>query len=174
LAVKKDSAENKNRRDYATEKWEAEVRASLAQKRAATGAKLSKADQAAVDAQRAKEAIIRGQIAAVQARMKRGLEIIAALVASNAERVKAEVGMLAKVLLATGFGVGSFLLDVRVFEVFLVSMYMLSLRREAANDAESHHTRRRSLGRVSTIACFCNLAVSESAPTTGGLPGGAS
>lgn len=123
LATKKDTVEDKNRRDYATEKWEAEVRDSLAKKRAAAGtAKLSKADQAAVNAQLAKEGEVRQRIAQVQAKMKRGLEVVAALVASNAERVEREVGILAKNLLATAFAEGAFLLDGRAFEVFLVSV----------------------------------------------------
>jgi hypothetical protein len=72
LAPKKDAVENKNRKDYATEKWEQEVRASLAKKKTASTANLSKADKAAVSAQLAREAAVRNQIVVVQAKLKRG------------------------------------------------------------------------------------------------------
>jgi type I site-specific restriction endonuclease len=121
LAPKKDKVEDKNRRDYATEKWEAEVRASQLAKRAASGgAKLSKADQAAVAAQLAKEAEIRAKIASVQAKLQRGMQVVRALVSSNASQVEKEVGTLAKALLASVFAEGAFLLDESAFEVFLV------------------------------------------------------
>jgi len=121
LAPKKDAVENKNRKDYATEKWEQEVRDSLSKKKTTTNVKLSKADQAAVAAQMAKEAGIRQQIIEVQARLRRGVELVRSLVASNAEAMERHVGELAKMLLHSVFGVGSFLADNKAFEVFLVS-----------------------------------------------------
>jgi hypothetical protein len=106
LSQKKDTNENKNRRDYATEKWEEEIREAVAKKRAAAGnVKLSKADQAAVNAQLAREAEVRTRIAGVQARMLRGLEVVAALTASNAVRVEREVGEMAQILLASALAV---------------------------------------------------------------------
>lgn len=74
-----------------------------------------------MNAQLAKEAEVRTKISAVQARMKRGLEVVYALTASNAERVEREVGELAQILLSSAFSDGSFLLDQRAFEVFMVS-----------------------------------------------------
>lgn len=123
----KSVAENKNRKDYADHKWDQEVRASLAAKKAASGAaggsaKLSKADQALVDAQKAKEAEVRQRIAEVQARLRRGTELVASLIASNGAAAQREAGNLAKAMLSTVFGRGSFLVDqdTRAFEVFLV------------------------------------------------------
>lgn len=121
----KPVVENKNRKDYADQKWDQEVRASLAAKKAAApgGVKLSKADQALVDAQKAKEAEVRQRIATLQAQLKRGIELVAALVASNAESVERHAGDMAKAMLSTVFGRGSFLVDERAFDVFLVSIY---------------------------------------------------
>lgn len=120
LSTKKDAPENKNRKDYATEKWEQEVRESL-KKKAATNVKLNKADQAAVNAQLAKEAAVRARVASVQARLSRGVDLVAALVASNAEMMERHVGELATLLLNSVFGPGSFLVDNKAFRVFLVS-----------------------------------------------------
>lgn len=53
--------------------------------------------------------------------MIRGLEVVAALTASNAVRVEREVGELAQILLASAFSAGSFLLDRRAFDVMMVS-----------------------------------------------------
>jgi hypothetical protein len=122
LSTKKDAAENKNRKDYVTEKWEQEVRESLAKKKAATvGGNLSKQDKALVAAQLAKEAEIRRRIAMQQAKLKRGAALISSLVASSAEIMERHVGEMAHLLLVTAFGAGSFLLNGRPFEVFLVS-----------------------------------------------------
>ncbi|WVQ78061.1 hypothetical protein IAT38_000142 [Cryptococcus sp. DSM 104549] len=123
LTTKKDSGvENKNRKDYATEKWEQEVRESLAKKKAASagpGAKLSKQDQALVSAQLKKEAATREQIARVQGQLKRGVELVAALGKTGSADVARWVGVMAKAMLDSVFGMGSFLVDKRAFEVFV-------------------------------------------------------
>jgi hypothetical protein len=111
--------ENKNRKDYADAKWEQEVRESLAKKQSAKpGAALSKQDKALVAAQMTKEAEVRARIVDVQARLKRGVKLISALVASNAEAVGRNVGEMASLLLGSVFGTGSFLVDSKAFVVF--------------------------------------------------------
>lgn len=114
--------ENKNRKDYATEKWEEEIREAVAKKKATRpGAKLSKQDQALVNAQMAKEAEIRTQITTTQASLRRGVELVRSLVAANSEAVSKHLRIMSDCLLASVFGPGSFLVDDRVFPVFLVS-----------------------------------------------------
>ena len=123
LAPKKDSNENKNHKNYATEKWEQEIRDSIAKKKATqpgTQAKLSKADQALVAAQRTKESETRARIATTQARLIRGVELIRCLVASNSEAVARHLRVMAECMLASVFGPGSFLVDEKVFAVFIV------------------------------------------------------
>ncbi|WWD15877.1 hypothetical protein CI109_100301 [Kwoniella shandongensis] len=120
LTTKKEAVENKNRKDYATEKWEQEIRESLAKKKAANpNAKLSKQDQALVNAQLAKEAEVRAQIVKVQGQLRRGIELVAALTAASSAEVEKHVGTMAKALLDSVFGPGSFLVSTRAFDVFV-------------------------------------------------------
>ena len=66
------------------DKWDAEVRASLAaKKQQAAPRKLSKQEQAAVDAQLAKEAEVRARVAAEVTRMSHALRRVRALVAAR-------------------------------------------------------------------------------------------
>jgi len=125
LSTKKEAVENKNRKDYATEKWEQEVRDSLVKKKAATvGGKRSKQDEALVAAQLAKESEVRARILIQQAKLKRGVELVSSIVASNAEKMQRHVDELVKLLLSSAFGAGSFLSDERPFEVFLVRAWI--------------------------------------------------
>ena len=119
LATKKDIVDDKNRKDYATDKWEAEVRNSIKSK-APTG-KVSKADQALVTAQLAKEADVRRHLQLVQGRLRRGVELIAALVAAKSSVVERHIVEMARLMLSSVFGPGNFLMDRRPFDVFLVS-----------------------------------------------------
>lgn len=122
LSTKKDAVESKNRKDYATEKWEQEVRDSQKQKKSTSvGGNLSKAEKAMVAAQMVKEAEVRRQISACQARLNRGVELVSSLILSNSEAMNRHVGSLAQLLLGSVFGPGSFLVVSRAFDVFLVS-----------------------------------------------------
>jgi hypothetical protein len=78
LSKKGPVAIDKNTKDYDTLKWEEEVRAQLAQKKGETK-KLSAEDRAKVNAQLAKEASIRDEVAATEQRMRRGVGIIQSL-----------------------------------------------------------------------------------------------
>ena len=69
---------DKNIKDYDTLKWEEELRVQLAQKRG-QAKKLSADEQAKVNAQLAKEASIRKDVAATEKKMRRGISIIRSL-----------------------------------------------------------------------------------------------
>lgn len=73
-----DYSVGRNAKDYDTLKWEEELRAQLAQKKGQTK-KLSADEQAKVNAQLAKEATIRQQVAAIESKMRRGVGIIQSL-----------------------------------------------------------------------------------------------
>ncbi|KAF2735399.1 ARM repeat-containing protein [Polyplosphaeria fusca] len=75
LSKKAPMALDKNTKDYDTLKWEADLREQLAQKKGQTK-KLSADEQAKVNAQLAKEAAIRQDVAALETKMKRGVGII--------------------------------------------------------------------------------------------------
>ncbi|WWC90100.1 uncharacterized protein L201_005033 [Kwoniella dendrophila CBS 6074] len=121
LNSKKDSGPvDKNRKNYATEKWEQEIRDSLAKKKSTqVGGKLSKQDQALVNAQVAKEAETRTQIVTVQGQLTRGVEFVSALTKSLSEETNKHIDEMAKLLLASVFSSGNFLVDNRAFEVFI-------------------------------------------------------
>ncbi|ORY10171.1 translational activator [Clohesyomyces aquaticus] len=75
LAKKAPVTLDKNTKDYDTLKWEEEMRAQLSQKKGQTK-KLSPDEQAKVNAQLAKESGIRREVAAIEAKMRRGVGII--------------------------------------------------------------------------------------------------
>jgi hypothetical protein len=125
LTTKKEVNENQNRKDYATDKWEQEVRDSLAKKKSATAVVLSKADKALVAAQLVKEADIRTRIAVEQAKLRRGIELVASLADSKSPDVYKHVQLMARMLLGSVFGAGSFLVDGRAFTVFLVRFLLV-------------------------------------------------
>ncbi|KAJ1675223.1 translational activator of GCN4, partial [Spiromyces aspiralis] len=83
------AVEDKNRRDYATEKWERELREDLARKNklAQKGQvrKLTKEEQAAFDARKAIEDQARAKVKTIADRALRGLEVICANVRGNSE-----------------------------------------------------------------------------------------
>nr|ODN81184.1 50S small subunit ribosomal protein L19 [Cryptococcus depauperatus CBS 7841] len=111
--------ENRNRKDYATEKWEQEVREALAKKRAAIqGHKLNKQEQALVSAQLLKEKEIKDRMWKLQARLIRGTEIVAALAKTETGEVGKYVGEMATCLLRSVFGPASFFVIPRAFQIF--------------------------------------------------------
>lgn len=74
------------------DKWDAEVRASIAAKKAASGPQtLSKQDQAAVDAQLATEREIRAHVDTTRARMSRALQRVASVTQARTDAVDAYV-----------------------------------------------------------------------------------
>ncbi|CAG8561777.1 6442_t:CDS:10 [Ambispora gerdemannii] len=96
---KQNVVENRNRKGYQTEKWEREVREEIAKKKGATNApRLSKDEQAAVNAQMAKESKIRKQVQEVYFRYIRGLDIINAMIKGNAEKLENYVAELMRLL----------------------------------------------------------------------------
>ena len=73
-----DQTLNRKAKDYDTLKWEEELRAQLAQKKGQTK-KLTAEEQAKVNAQLAKEAVIRREVTAINAKLRRGAGIISSL-----------------------------------------------------------------------------------------------
>src|SRR5688572_1966418 len=91
---KKNIVENRNRKGYQTEKWERELRESIAKKKGDPSLrtpKLTKEEQAAVDAQLAKESVIRKDVEKIHLKLTRGLDIVNALVESNSEAIEKHI-----------------------------------------------------------------------------------
>ena len=121
--------EDKNSKDYATKKWEQEVRESLSKKKtAANGVTLTKEQKALVAAQQAKETEIRARIRQLQARLARGVQLVQSLIVSSADKVTRHVGMLAGAMIESVFGPGDFLADEQAFPVFIQLSTLMSDR----------------------------------------------
>lgn len=87
LAVRKKDDGPKKGKDADIARWEAELRQSLASKKtksAAAGAGLSKEAHALVQAQLAKEAVVRERVGALRVRLLRGLAFVRGVVESGA------------------------------------------------------------------------------------------
>ncbi|KAJ1919766.1 translational activator of GCN4 [Mycoemilia scoparia] len=83
---KAEEIEDKNRPDYATEKWERELRASLAKKKEAKAQpKLTKEEKAAVEAQQKLEDEMRAKVNKLASQVTRGLSLIESVVKGNKE-----------------------------------------------------------------------------------------
>ncbi|CAB4435640.1 unnamed protein product [Rhizophagus irregularis] len=98
---KKNIVENRNRKDYQTEKWERELRESIAKKKgdSSNTPKLTKEEQSAVDAQLTKESEIRKNMEILCLKLTRGLDIVDALVEGNSEAVEKHIVEIMRILI---------------------------------------------------------------------------
>ncbi|KAI0764358.1 ARM repeat-containing protein [Trametes elegans] len=120
LASKKEDAPVKKGKGYKDAQWEAEVRKSLANKKANATGTLSKQDQALVQAQLDKEAVIRQQVNAVKARVEQGLHLVHSLVEARVEELRGFVSTLASLLREGAFGNAIRLVGHASFETYLL------------------------------------------------------
>ncbi|KAK3697730.1 translational activator of GCN4 [Vermiconidia calcicola] len=88
---------SKSAKDYDTLKWEEELRAQLAQKKG-QAKKLTSEEQTKVNAQLAKEASIRQNVAEIEARLRRGIGIISGLATGPPTEAEAWFGPSVKLL----------------------------------------------------------------------------
>jgi hypothetical protein len=86
LRKDKQVVEDKNRRNYATEKWEQDLRAELAAKRAAQEKKprMTRDEIALVETQRQRESEIRRSVQSISERLERGLNVLEAIIEGDA------------------------------------------------------------------------------------------
>ena len=121
LSNKKEEAPQKKGKGYKDAQWEAEVRKSLASKKASASATLSKQDQALVNAQLQKEAAIRERVNGVKAKLQQGLHLVRSLVLARVEQLRTFVSPLATLLREGAFGNAVTLVGDASFETYLVS-----------------------------------------------------
>ncbi|OJT01635.1 Translational activator GCN1 [Trametes pubescens] len=131
LASKKDDAIVKKGKGYKDAQWEAEVRKSLASKKASATGILSKQDQALVQAQLEKEAVIRQQVNTTKARIEQGLQLVRSLVEARVEELHGFVSTIAALLREGAFGKAVTLVGHASFETYLVLSECCSDRLEA-------------------------------------------
>ena len=142
LASKKEDAPVKKGKGYKDAQWEAEVRKSLASKKATTT--LSKQDQALVQAQLEKEAVVRARVVAIKARIEQGLNLVHSLVRAQVEQLSAFVAPLASLMREGTFGKAIPLVGEQPFVTYLVRI--------------SNHCFTRSILRGYTHRCSLNAA----------------
>jgi len=93
--------EDRNHKNYQTEKWEREMREQIAKKKGASNTgtpKLTKEEQATVDAQFAKESQIRKHVNEIREKMLRGLDIIDSMIRGNSGAMGERISELMQLL----------------------------------------------------------------------------
>ncbi|KAH9944598.1 armadillo-type protein [Amylocystis lapponica] len=119
LANKKIVVPEKKGKGYKDAQWEAEVRMSIASKKGAGPAALSKQDQALVQAQLEKESVIRQRVAAIKARLERALRLVHSIVAAQVTEFRSYMSSVASLLLDGAFGKAVPLIGEASFERYL-------------------------------------------------------
>lgn len=99
LAAKKDTVIDKNRKDAGIEAWEAELRESIAKKKAAATKSLTKEQKIAVDAQLKIESEVRSKVNDQQARSRGALRTICSLLNARTEELDSYLLRLTKLVL---------------------------------------------------------------------------
>ncbi|EPQ55338.1 ARM repeat-containing protein [Gloeophyllum trabeum ATCC 11539] len=119
LSNKKDEAPIKKGKGADIAKWEAELRKSLANKKAVNSGKLSKQDQALVQAQLDKEAVIRHRVTGIKFHLQRGLAFVRSIVAARVDDFRAYVSNVATLLLHGAFDKGVLLCGYEPYHTYL-------------------------------------------------------
>lgn len=120
----KNVVEDRNRKGYAEEKWEREVREQIAKKKgtdASKQQKLTKDEQATVDAQMAKEAGIRKHVQEVYGKLIRGLQITRAMINGSKEALEERLVELVRILLAVAEKGAGVLVEENIVDTYLVN-----------------------------------------------------
>lgn len=128
LSSKKADTGPKKGKGAEIERWEADIRKSLADKKAANTTTLSKQDQAAVQAQLEKETITRIRVADIRNRIIRGLQFIHTLVGLNIEQFRSHISVVSSLLLEGTLGRRSILVGEDAVLTFLVRSKRIILR----------------------------------------------
>ncbi|KAG2121247.1 armadillo-type protein [Suillus clintonianus] len=109
----------KKGKDADIARWEAELRKSLANKKGAATATLSKQAQALVQAQLDKEAIVRQRVTTTKLDLQRGLSYAQSLASINVPELRMYVSFILSLLLEGAMGQGSRLVGSQAFEAYL-------------------------------------------------------
>ena len=116
----------KKGKGYKDAQWEAEVRKSLANKKASATSTLSKQDQALVEAQLEKERQIRAQVNGVKARLVCGLELVHSLSAAGVSEMSSYLSSVASALLKTFTTTAVKLVGYALFKRYMVCTLLAS------------------------------------------------
>jgi hypothetical protein len=122
LSQKKEAVLNKNSKTYAQDKWDQEVRESIAKKKAgSTGGTLSKQDQALVHTQTEKENAVRAKMLELQSQFSQGLDTFRALLNGRTEVFDNHLEQILGIVIASAVGPAAFLVGEAACALYLVS-----------------------------------------------------
>ncbi|KAG1731829.1 armadillo-type protein [Suillus paluster] len=119
LSSQKSEEGPKKGKDADIARWEAELRKSLANKKGAAPATLSKQAQALVQAQLDKEAIVRQRVTTIKLNLQRGLSFVQSLASINVPELRMYVSVILSLLLEGAMGQGTRLVGSQAFEAYL-------------------------------------------------------
>jgi hypothetical protein len=110
-------------KDAEIARWEADIRNSLASKKATATTTLSKQDQALVEAQLERERCSTASGSDVKTNLLRGLQFIRSLVSSGVQDFRLYISTVASLLLDGALGKGSILVGHEAVQTYLVRYY---------------------------------------------------
>ena len=120
LSSKKSDVGPTKGKDAEIARWEADIRNSLASKKATATTTLSKQDQALLGAQLEKESAVRQRVARVKTNLLRGLQFIRSLVSSGVQDFRLYISTVASLLLDGALRKGSILVGYEAVQTYLV------------------------------------------------------
>ena len=127
LSSAKSDVGPKKGKDADIARWEADIRNSLASKKAAATTELSKQDQALVEVQLEKEDAVRQRIAHLKFSLLRGLQFVRSLVFSNVQEFRLYISAVASLLLDGAMGKSSVLVGHDAVQAYLVRPFITVL-----------------------------------------------
>ncbi|KAG7093730.1 hypothetical protein E1B28_007382 [Marasmius oreades] len=119
LSRTKDDAQPRKGKGAEIAQWEADIRRSLANKKAATTATLTKQQLSAVNAQLTKEAEIRKRVALIKSRLDRGLHFVRCVINASVPEFRTYISTVVGLLLDGALGKGSLLSGPTALEIYL-------------------------------------------------------
>lgn len=158
LSSSKDQRPTKGK-DYEIAKWEAEVRSSLAAKKAAP-VTLTKQQETLVKQQLEKEANIRQKVKEIHTHLVRGLHFIRSIVVANVEEMHSYMSPIVTLLLDGALGRGSFLAGAMAFEAYLVCLLSYACLLLFTHQTGSFSLHLRSTGCLAAMDWYRNVEVS--------------
>ncbi|KAK1228592.1 translational activator of GCN4 [Marasmius sp. AFHP31] len=119
LSNTKGDAQPRKGKDAEIAQWEADIRKSLANKKATNTVTLTKQQQTAVNAQLAKEADIRKRVTLIQSNLDRGLSLVRSLINAYVPEFRVYISTVVALLLDGALDKGSLLCGQAAFETYL-------------------------------------------------------
>lgn len=118
---KKNDVSNKKGKDADVERWEADVRKNLQNKKPASSVTLSRAEVALVEKQLKAESKIRDRVNSIRNELLQGLSTIRSIIKANVEEFHVNIWTVVSLLLDGVVKFGSALVADDILSVFLVS-----------------------------------------------------